>query len=604
MCGISLFIGTNAETVAINTQKLFDFQKHRGPDGGITKQFDLPSRKSIGLAHNLLAITGTQNLVSQPLIHQESNTVLLFNGEVYNYQALKKVPQLQVVTWQSDTDTEVLLQLLLKLKLPALQQVDGMFALALADLSQEVIILARDAAGMKPLYYHTDADGNFMVASELNAIAKCMPKPILNKVAASDILRYKYCKAANTIIEDVFELMPGQYLIWNKGNIELGFWAPKVSEKPHLHIVQHKLKALLTEGIANEVEGISNPALLLSGGIDSTLILAGLAAAKVANITAYTAVPTSVNDADTKAAELAAQTFGATWKPITYSEKLLAQIPAYCAETSNPVADAAGLITWHLSKQIDPSHKVLLSGAGADELFLGYNRHYAFDYYLQFPKLLANPAIKGLLKGVNLFLGSKQLTHFLDSITDSNATTWDNMKANNGFSANVLPHFKAPTLNHSQAESSPLDFIAQDDRFNYLPYDILNITDSAAMASGKEVRMPFLNTPLWNMINGMVAGQFIEQSSKWVLKNMLVSLGGKAFIKRKKKGFGINWSAWLYNTSEGKALLSELKDSSVAKTLVSTSFLNEVLTKKQLAQPAMSLLFLHYWIKANGVSVN
>jgi hypothetical protein len=116
--------------------------------------------------------------------------------------------------------------------------------------------------------------------------------------------------------------------------------------------------------------------------------------------------------------------------------------------------------------------------------------------------------------------------------------------------------------------------------------------------------MPFLNTPLWNMVNSMVSGQFIEQSPKWVLKNMLTSLGGKAFIKRKKKGFGIDWSAWLYNTSEGKVLLAELKDSTVAKTLVASSFLNEMLTKKQLAQPAMSLLFLHYWFKANGIAVS
>lgn len=604
MCGISLFIGTNAETVAINTQKLFDFQKHRGPDGGQVNQFDLPSGKSIGLAHNLLAITGSQQPAIQPLHHKESNTVLLFNGEIYNYQSLKKLPQLQAVNWQTQTDTEVLHHLILSLKLPGLQQVDGMFALALADLNQEIVILARDAAGMKPLYYHTDANGNFMVASELSAIAKCMDKPMLNKAVASDVLRYKYSTAPYTIVQDVFELQPGQYLIWNKGNIELGTWDPKVAEKPHLHIVQHKLKALLSEGIASEVEGITNPAILLSGGIDSTLILANMTAAKVSNITAYTAVPSNGSDADAKAAELAAQTFGATWKPIAYSEKLLAQLPTYCAEISTPIADAAGLLTWHLSKQIAPNHKVVFSGAGADELFLGYNRHYAFDYYLQFPKLLANSAFNGLLKGVNLILGSKSLAHFLKAITDSNATTWDNMRANNGFPANELPHFVAPTLNHSQAENSPLDYIAQHDRFNYLPYDILNITDSAAMAAGKEVRMPFLNTPLWNMVNSMVAGQFIEQSPKWVLKNMLSSLGGKAFIKRKKKGFGIDWSAWLYNTSEGKVLLAELKESTIAKTLVSATYLQAILTKKQLAQPAMSLLLLHYWVKANGVSIN
>jgi hypothetical protein len=136
-----------------------------------------------------------------------------------------------------------------------------------------------------------------------------------------------------------------------------------------------------------------------------------------------------------------------------------------------------------------------------------------------------------------------------------------------------------------------------------LPYDVLNVTDSAAMASGKEVRMPFLSTPLWNMVNSMVSGQFIEQSPKWVLKNMLSSMGGKVFAKRKKKGFGIDWSAWLYGTTEGKQLLAELKQSKVAQALVTPQFFNEILSKKHLAQPAMSLLFLHYWVEANGVQL-
>ncbi len=166
MCGISLFIGSNAETVTGNTQKLFDFQKHRGPDGGKVETLALPSGKHIGLAHNLLALTGNSKPAVQPLHHTASNSVLLFNGEVYNYESLKQISQLQGTEWTTDADSEVLHQLLLKLKLPALQQVDGMFALALTDLNQEVVILARDAAGMKPLYYHTDSEGNFMVSSE------------------------------------------------------------------------------------------------------------------------------------------------------------------------------------------------------------------------------------------------------------------------------------------------------------------------------------------------------------------------------------------------------------------------------------------------------
>ena len=601
MCGISLFIGSNAETVARNTQKLFDFQKHRGPDGGKVETLALPSGKHIGLAHNLLALTGNSKPAVQPLHNTASNTVLLFNGEVYNYESLKQIPQLQGTDWATDSDSEVLHQLLLKLKLPALQQVDGMFALALTDLNQEIVILARDAAGMKPLYYHTDEEGNFIVASELNALVKCMDKPILHQEAASSLLRYKYSAAPQTIIKDVFELVPGQYLIWNKGNIELGTWAAKVNEKPHLHIVQHKLKEAFLNGVSSETSGITNPAVLLSGGVDSTLILASLAEAKVANVTAYTAVPEGLSDADAKAAEQAALQYGATWKPVNYSAKLLAQLPTYCKELSNPIADAAGLITWHLCKNIDSKHKILLSGAGADELFLGYNRHYAYDYYLQFPKLLTNSTFKGILK---LFMGSKSVNHFLDSLSENKAQSWDNLRANNGFPATALPHLVPQKLNEAQAENSPHDFIAQHDRQNYLPYDVLNVTDSAAMASGKEVRMPFLSTPLWNMVNSMVAGQFIEQSPKWVLKNMLSSMGGKVFAKRKKKGFGIDWSAWLYETTEGKQLLAELKQSKVAQALVTPQFFNEILNKKHLAQPAMSLLFLHFWVEANGVSLS
>jgi len=605
MCGISIAIHTNPDQAKTNVSKLYLAQKHRGPDGGSEKHFPFAKESFIGLGHNLLSFTGNRTDGLQPVHDVASNTVFLFNGEVYNHHALRSLPIFSSHQWQTDTDTEVIHQLLVKGKVPALKELEGMFALALADLNQGILLLARDVAGMKPLFYYSDEAGNFLVASELSAITKCLDAPKLNKLAASHLLRYKYAPAPETIVEGVQELMPGTYLIWNNGKVETGFWATPMPGEPSHNIRQTIIKEHLYQGIESHTDGIENVALLLSGGVDSTLLLSQLVKQQNKQIIAYSAVPEGGADPDAQAAEEAAAQYGVTWKGIAYNASLLSQLPTYAATASLPVADAAGLLTWHLARHIDPNYRVLISGAGADELFMGYNRHLAFEAYLEFPNMLTNGFLKSLAKFGSALFGIKvykRVSQFLDSITKDPLETWDNMRANNGFAMENLPHFKAITQ-PIPAEPNTMDYAAQSDRGHYLPFDILNMSDSAAMAFGKEMRMPYLHTPLWHSVNGMRATQFIEIYQKWVLKKFLQEEGGAKFTKRQKKGFGIDWSHWLYQTTEGKTLLQTLANSVVSKALVSPSFFQLILKEKRYAQQALSLLFIHYWVEANGVGM-
>jgi len=610
VCGITLFAQNNQ---AINKElldKTAFSMAHRGPNGTNIQVLTSDSGVHYGLGHNLLQITDKNSVQKQPFSDNSGRYHLLFNGEIYNYEDLKNNEALDGYQFYTKSDTEVLLALLIHLRLDALKLIDGMFAFTLLDLETNTVISGRDYAGMKPLYY-SNINGNLIITSELQAQAKALNgTATINESQIPQYLQFKYANAPQTLLKDVYEVLPSQYLIWQNGNLTLGEIEKVLHEKGDGHLVTPNAKAMFRSGLQNQMSTNHHNALLLSGGVDSTLILAFLQDLGVKDVKTYTAVPSSGTDADSEFAKLASEQFGGTHNAISYDSSLLQELESYASKLSAPIADPAGMLTWWITRnEVNPA-TVLLSGAGADELFCGYSRHQAFHLYLQFPRTFNNPVVKALLQLAGLVSGkAERMKYFLSSVTPNPAETFVNLTANGGWKPNDLvakPTNVAPVSTANSLEDW-LQFALNYDRSHYLVSDVLNVSDSAAMMNGKEIRLPYLNSYLYKYIAEKQATECIAHGRKWILKTWLKDFQGKVFIKRKKKGFGTDFTS-LFQTPQNLAMAKALntkghwlhkyiKPEAIAKKVSSLEN-----NKAGSAQSIFSLLLLDYWVKANSIN--
>ncbi|MGI9214545.1 MAG: asparagine synthase (glutamine-hydrolyzing), partial [Gammaproteobacteria bacterium] len=263
MCGIFGIINQ-----AKNKKITFNFLKHRGPDyfGTYT------SENGVYLAHNRLSIIGLDKNSNQPM-HGPNGTVIVFNGEIYNYKDLKN-SELSGYPFKSNSDTEVILALYEKYKFDCVQYLRGMFAFAIWDEKEKCLFCARDRFGIKPFYY-TKNEKNFGFASEMKALLPFVSSIDTNHEALSEYLIFQYTIGAETLFQNISQLMPGHILIYKGGDtIIKKYWdvSYQIDYNRSAKYFEEKLESLLKDSI--KYHQISDVPIgsYLSGGIDSSLI--------------------------------------------------------------------------------------------------------------------------------------------------------------------------------------------------------------------------------------------------------------------------------------------------------------------------------------------
>jgi asparagine synthase (glutamine-hydrolysing) len=537
MCGINVILGRESESLI---EKMMRSTYHRGPD------FSDYSRVSESLlfAGNRLKILDLSDASNQPLWDREKKCVLVWNGAIYNYQDLRNELLSLDFVFSSNSDSEVLLYWLKHHGENGIHRLKGMFAFAFADLTNNKLIIARDPSGEKPLYF-AEKNGKWYFSSESRAI-----RLVLNPKAAIDtgqfvpyyFVRHSYPR--DTFFEHIKQFPPGNAWIFDlEGNkySQMQWQYPTFNSEKK---TQENFEELLKDSILKNFHAERPVGLLLSGGADSSLIYALWFEETGEPLPTYTATfgkkyRSKYMDPDF------AQKLGKKYFSLHREIKIDLPIvqdnwDAYIHSLDQPIGDSAGFLTWMIAKEAAKEIKVLISGAGADELFGGYNRHKAFQKYLSHPTFW-----KGLKKlGLGEIL-NPNLKKMLESIQDKPSETFIQMAA----LENIPDQYQNSFLEYYPKSEFPLKNALEWDRSFYLVNDILKIHDGACMAHGIEGRSPFLDYDLISLSQSLSETEHFEQLGKKWIKESLNKRGLSFIANRKKLGFGLPLEEWFQEKS-------------------------------------------------------
>ncbi len=625
MCGINIIIDKHKNLDATIINIMSEFTRHRGPDETKIYRFD-DKTTSYFLGANRLKISDSSNAASQPFISSDSKFVLLFNGEIYNFYALKNELINKNINFSSHSDTEVLFHWLRLNGKKGIEKLEGMFAFVFIDIDNNEILIARDRFGIKPIYYYKD-ENYFIASSEIKSIIGTgLMKKELNTSQIQHYLSYKYAKQPETLFQNIYELKHGFVLHFQKDKwqMEKFFQIPTVTinTAPNLTLIEE----MITDSLLQQLNANVPLGLLLSGGVDSTLLLA-LARKEGFTLPTYSIV-NSKSDAsfgtkDYHFSRLAATKYNSEHHELEIDISVLDQFDNFIDTMDQPIGDSSYLMTSEICKMASKSQpyhtpdgeagqagmKILLSGAGADEYFAGYNRHFAFYKYLNNKRVLdfLFPLFKPVLNSLPSGFPHPFRKQF--RLMKKWSKSYDKSPSKTYY--NFLK-FNEISFNDHMIESHDLPANDQDlfawalhhDQNNYLIGDVLALSDKASMQHGIEMRVPYLDEKLVNYIAGIPQSSLLKNGQKWILKELLKKHGGAKFVNRPKEGFGLPLSNWLFDTRISHLWeLFDSKDSIIFNYLEKDKFDYLATQQKQNAEdhgPLLwSILVLGHWLQRN-----
>lgn len=572
MCGIAGFVGSGSLE---NLEKMATQIDHRGPDArGVFLD------KGIGFAHARLSIIDLTPTGSQPMFNQDRTTVIVFNGEIYNFLSLKKELEGRGRTFAGHSDTEVVLSLYDIYGESCFEKLVGMFAIAIFDFKKHKLVLARDRMGEKPLYWFENR-GTFVFASELGAI---MDSGLVSKeidlVSLNKYLLFDFVPTPDTILKDVYKLEPGTYLVYKDGKIhKQSFWElPQTLSQMSEGGSLLRLDALFNESVSGQLVSDAPLGVFLSGGIDSSTVAWYAQKHSKKPIDTFSmGFKDTLFDESAYAREVAALLGTNHHERIVTPEDALSVINKIPEVFSEPVADASVIPTLLLSQFARERVKVSLGGDGGDELFAGYQTFQAeqiFRTYNLFPKTiktLIGNVINLLPAGEGNFSLPFSLKKFISSdkeILEHRHSEWlgsfpekQRIDVTSGTlravaqKENVFENIDKCKNEYTQPDS--LNKLLYVYLRSYMMDEVLVKVDRASMHYGLEVRAPMLDYRIAEFAFSLPYRlKYRNFQTKRLLKKLMHGRLPDNILYRKKKGFGIPLSKWLKN--ELRPLCNEL----------------------------------------------
>lgn len=582
MCGIAGFIGDGNVD---NLHKMIGAIGHRGPDNtGVYFQ------DGIAFAHARLSILDTSGAANQPFFSADKSHVMIFNGEIFNYESLRtKLQQTGRYTFTTTSDTEVVLNLYLEYGIDFLQMLNGMFAIAIYEFNSKKLFLARDRMGKKPFYYSVN-NNTILFASELKAILThpASPKNI-NTNVLSDYLTLDYCSGHSSIISGINKLKPGHYLIYDgqKEIKEERFWKYNFNKNNSINFsdAQNQLDNLLDDAVKSRLVSDVPLGVFLSGGLDSSAVAYYAQKNAITKIKTFSIGFEDASYDETEYSKLVANHLGTDhYHQVFSSDTAISLIPHVYSMLDEPFADPSIIPTYYLSKYTKQHVTVALGGDGSDELFAGYPTFISdrlIALYKISPRfvfdLIQKTANKLIKVSDNNISSDFKINQLLKGFRTNNAdyihTLWlssfganEKRKLLNADIQNKLDlssiYSVDECLQNTKANSR-LDKVFDVYYNTYLLDDILFKVDRASMMTSLEVRAPFMDYRIVEFANSLpYAYKMKFLNGKYILKEVMRNKLPDEIIDRPKKGFGIPVSKWLRN---------ELHD-----------LMNDLLSKKQL----------------------
>jgi len=610
MCGIFSIVNLDGDSVSETLLSLMSKKMyHRGPDDG-----GMFIDSNVGIGMRRLSIIDVEG-GHQPIANETKDVHIVLNGEIYNYKELRSDLIKQGHEFSTNSDVEVLVHLYEEYGCECIEKLNGMFAFVLYDQKNKKIWIARDRLGIKPLFYYYD-DSRLVVGSDLSSVNAIVRQKI-DRYSMVLYLGHSYVPAPKTIYKNISKLMPGEQIEIENNTIKISrYWT--VDDYSEKGIEKQKaiglLRKALDETIKLQTRSDVPVGLFLSGGVDSSAI-AALTKEVRAECQFYTFTVDFVDKSseDPKYAEEVGREINSIHHliEVTESDQINA-LGRLMSKMDEPVSDSAIVPTYIISEKAkELGVKVMLTGAGGDEVFGGYARHFNGKFGSA-AWLTSLPTLVKKILFIPFYLFNKKLhwrlsnsqNNFLYSISGVNVELLKESLIDSSYYDRLLNGFlKDFKLSLSKDSYSKMKL----DIKNYLHNNILSITDKATMAASIEGRAPLLDHNLvelsfkmpeqLNLLNGVEKGLFKES-----VKNLI----SKGILERKKDGFNPPIYSWIDQWKESIEIefsenitpeLEEVIDIQVVK-----KWLNNNKLRSKSAETLYALYLLNYWIREHRIS--
>lgn len=564
MCGIAGLVSFQSPVDFVSLTNLARGIAHRGPDD---QGFYVSPGQRCGFGHARLSIIDLSPSGHQPMLDEETGNAIVFNGEIYNFAALRQRCEEGGYRFQSHTDTETILALYRKDGIKCLTYLRGMFAFAIWDEARKRLFFARDRVGKKPFHYALGAQG-FAFCSEIDPLSR---HPWVNRELDLQALDYylqlQSVPAPLTIYRGIRKLLPAHYGILESGQLDIRrYWQPgyrdklAISDDEALDAFEEKL----TESVRLRMVADVPIGALLSGGVDSSLVVAIMAKIAGNPVRTYS-VGFNERSVDESAYALqAAESCGTIHRPVKMQEPDIDALPALVKRYGEPYGDSSALPSFLVCSVAREDVAVVMNGDGGDELLGGYPRYALSDGAISFSTWLRSvlpftterqlswllkpagfpfrKAHRLLLKHAMLDAAPLLMYHGVGSDSERHV-----LLPYEGSLTN-LPDWRLKWLSEARAMTdNPIDSMLWSDNHTYLPDDLLVKMDIAAMQCGLEARSPFLDHELIEFCARLPVNQKVRGGvGKYLIKKLAERYFPNEFVYRQKMGFGIPLKSWLH----------------------------------------------------------
>jgi len=594
MCGIAGFVDFNKKLESTDVELMTQALEHRGPDFG-DSEFINEKNYHLGFGHRRLAIIDVSECSNQPQFYDSKRYWIVYNGEVYNFKEIRKILIDLGHNFETDSDTEVVLRSYVEWGCEAINKFIGMFAFSILDKAKQKIIVFRDRAGVKPLFYYFK-DGIFLFSSELKSFHKiCKFNKEIDINSVSMFFRHGYISSPNSIYKYVSKVLPGHYLELCLKNMQTKiykYWdvIDKYNEEKldiTLDEAKKELNAILESAFNYRMISDVPVGVFLSGGYDSSTTAAILCNTNSKKINTYTIGFRGTEYDESASAEKIAKYLGTNHTTINFEQKHLeeiaANLPYYYDE---PFGDSSAIPTTLVSKSAKQSVKVVLSSDGGDELFAGYPKHFLHHNKYRLIASLPN-SIKKLLsrleqhprfkhkKGI---FSSRTLNELLKVRLETMVFTEEEI---NGLMNSEYSYHKTPLDDFNKLNNSN-DFINKllaIDYKTYLENDILTKVDRATMSQSIEGREPFLDHRIIEFCSKLDSNfKYRKRISKYILKELNKQYIPENLPEKEKKGFGGPVDLWLIKYLKGE-LMVLVESSNFPEHILNRNYVENIIKK-------------------------
>jgi len=619
LCGIAGMLAADLEAAPDTeaVQRMCDAMVHRGPD-----DHGLRVDGPCALGHRRLSIIDLRPEGAQPMTNEDDTVAVVVNGEIYNFQELRRGLESKGHAFKSKSDSEVVLHLYEERGLDFLDDLRGMYALALWDGRRRRLVLARDRFGKKPLFYHAGHDG-LVFASELGALLaseRFQPRPDVD--AIDSFLSLQYVPSPSTAFEGVLKLPAGNRLVCEAGTVhepepyfELSFAKPRTGTLSEL---TEELRARIDDAV--RVRMVSDVPLgaFLSGGIDSSLIVAFMAMHSSQPVKTFSVGFTSKDHSELPYAKLVAERYGTDHHEMVVEPDMVSVIPEFVRHYGEPFGDSSALPTWYLCQYTRTGVTVALSGDGADEALAGYRRYSHLRIARKIrrlpgplPSLVAGalgripiPAAQQV-RGYGRRLMEAEHVRFLGlaaHIPHEDRLAIYSPVMRERFAEDQVAH-RFERLLAESSTADPVNRLLELDINTYLTDDILTKVDIASMAHSLEVRCPFVDQDLMMFAASLPGSVKLRGlKGKLILREVAKELLPDEILNRPKQGFGVPVDRWMREDLAPMSRDVLLDKTARERGLFEPKAIEALLAQHQRGEPRgdqiWALMVLELWYRA------